>query len=242
MSAFLALLRRELGAYFVSPVAYIILTVMLGVSGIVFTGTMETFATTRTPVDFNPTLFWIAVVVVATSGLVTMRLVAEEKNRGTLEIVLTAPVTETQFILAKFFAALVLLAWQLLLTGGYVVVIARYGQVDVGAVLCGYLGVLLCGAVSYSVGILVSALSTSQVTAGFVGFAVSIVLLVAGFIGQTVRSEEWWRSALIAVSLFENFGDFLKGVVDTGRLVTLLSLVAVFLFLSVRVVESRRWR
>lgn len=242
MTAFLALLRRELGGYFVSPVAYIILTVMLAISGIAFAGSMENFAATRAPIDFNFTLFWIAIVVVATGSLVTMRLVAEEKSRGTLEIALTAPVGEAAFVLSKFFAALALLAWILLLTAGYVLVAARYGQVDFGAVACGYLGILLCGAVTYSAGLLVSSLCTSQITAGIVGFLAGMVLLVAGFIGQTAPPDAWWRSLLLSVSLFENFGDFLKGVVDTGRLVTLLSLCAVFLFLSVRVVESRRWR
>jgi ABC-2 type transport system permease protein len=242
VTVFAALLRRELAGYFVSPVAYIVLTVMLFISGMAFAGSMEGFAEQRAPIDFNFTLSWISVVVVATGSFVTMRLVAEEKSRGTLEIALTAPVGETAFILAKFFAAVVLLAWILLLTSGYVLVAARYGQIDPGAVFCGYLGVLLCGAVTYAAGLFVSSLCTSQITAGIVGFTLAVILLVAGYFGPRAVQDAWWRNFLLSISLFEHFGDFLKGVVDTGRLVTMLSLCAVFLFLAVRVVESRRWR
>ncbi|HYE99953.1 MAG TPA: ABC transporter permease subunit [Planctomycetota bacterium] len=241
MSALVALVRRELGTYFVSPTAYIILTAMLLVSGLTFMRYLADFASARVPVDFGPTLGTIVFVVVASSALVTMRLVAEEKSRGTLEIALTAPVTEMQFVLSKYIAALALLGWQLLLTGGLVLVVARHGDVDVGAVLCGYAGVLLVGAVTYAVGLFISSLCTSQVTAGMVTFTLSLLLLAANVLVEN-RAGGGLQPVLEAVSLMENFSDFLKGVVDTGRLVTLLSICVFFVFLSARVLESRRWR
>ena len=241
MSALVALVRRELGTYFVSPTAYIILTAMLLVSGLTFMRYLADFASARVPVDFGPTLGTIVFVVVASSALVTMRLVAEEKSRGTLEIAMTAPVTEMQFVLSKYIAALALLAWQLLLTGGLVLVVARHGDVDAGAVLCGYAGVLLVGAVTYAVGLFISSLCTSQVTAGMVTFTLSLLLLAANVLVEN-RAGGGLQPVLEAVSLMENFSDFLKGVVDTGRLVTLLSICVFFVFLSARVLESRRWR
>ena len=241
MSTLVALVRRELGTYFVSPTAYIILTAMLLVSGLTFMGYLADFAASRVPVDFAPTLGTIVFVVVASTALVTMRLVAEEKSRGTLEIALTAPVTELQFVLSKYLAALALLAWQLLLTGGLVLVVARHGQVDAGAVLCGYAGVLLVGAVTYAIGLFISSLCTSQVTAGMVTFTVTLLLLIAHVLA-TKQAGGSLQPVLEAVSLMENFSDFLKGVVDTGRLVTLLSIAVFFVFLSARVLESRRWR
>jgi len=241
VSALVALVRRELGTYFVSPTAYIILTAMLLVSGLTFMRYLADFASARVPVDFGPTLGTIVFVVVASSALVTMRLVAEEKSRGTLEIALTAPVTEMQFVLSKYIAALALLAWQLLLTGGLVLVVARHGDVDAGAVLCGYAGVLLVGAVTYAVGLFISSLCTSQVTAGMVTFTLSLLLLAANVLVEN-RAGGGLQPVLEAVSLMENFSDFLKGVVDTGRLVTLLSICVFFVFLSARVLESRRWR
>ncbi|MBV8880038.1 MAG: ABC transporter permease, partial [Planctomycetaceae bacterium] len=175
MRTFLALTRRELGVYFVSPMAYIIMTALVFISGLVFLGSIGFAASNQFPVDYSPTLFWIMVVVVVTSALVTMRLIAEEKNRGTLEIILTAPVSDASFVLAKFAAAMVLLGYLLILTVGYLVIITRYGPVDLGAVVCGYLGVFLLGAVLYSIGLFISSLCSSQITAGVITFCVAVV-------------------------------------------------------------------
>lgn len=242
MRNFLALARRELGVYFVSPTAYVILTVMLLLSGWVFHASTEQAAVNRLPVDFAQTLSSISFVVMVSAALVTMRLIAEEKSRGTLEIALTAPVTETQFVLGKFAATLVLLVWQLALTGGLVLIIARYGKIDLGAILCGYAGILLVGAVIYAVGMFISSLCTSQVTAGMITFVISLLLMAAQFTYQSVSELAWYQPLLRSLALSEHISDFMRGVVDSGRLVTLLGVAGYFLFLTVRVVESRRWR
>lgn len=242
MRNFLALTRRELGVYFVSPMAYIILTALLVISGQIFVDSMAGFAAAQMPVDYRPTLQWLVVVVVLTSALVTMRLIAEEKNKGTLEIILTAPISDASFVLAKFAAAMVLLAYLLVLTVGYIVIIARYGPVDVGAVVCGYLGVMLVGGVLYSIGLFISSLCSSQITAGVLTFSVAVLLIMANVISSRLAEQSVWRPLLAYVDLSINFADFLKGVVDRTRLVYLLSVIFFFLFLTTRVVESRRWR
>jgi ABC-2 type transport system permease protein len=242
MRNFLALTRRELGVYFVSPMAYIILTALLFISGRVFVGSMAGFASNQLPVDYRETLYWLVVVVVLTSPLVTMRLIAEEKNKGTLEIILTSPISDAAFVLAKFAAAMVLLVYLLALTVGYIVIISRYGAVDVGAVVCGYLGVLFVGAVLYSIGLLISSLCSSQITAGVLTFSVAVLLIMANILMAGLEENSAWRPILSYVDLSMNFADFLKGVVDRTRLVYLLSVCGFFLFLTTRVVESRRWR
>jgi ABC-2 type transport system permease protein len=242
MRNFTPLVRRELGVYFVSPMAYVILTALLFVVGGTFVASLEGFVAARLPVDYRMTLQTLVLMVVLTSSLVTMRLVAEEKSKGTLEMILTAPISEAEFVLAKFAAALVLLVTLLLPTAGYVVIVSAYGQVDGGAVFCGYLGILLLGAVMYSIGLFISSLCVSQVTAGIVTFMIGVLLLVANSSTAQMAEESLSRKILEALSLSENFGDFLKGVVDTGRLAYLLSVTAFFLFLTTRVVESRRWR
>jgi len=242
VSVFAALVRRELGVYFVSPMAYVILTVLLVFSGFVFVSEMARFAAHRLPVDTAATLSVTCWVVILMSALVTMRLLAEEKARGTLEIMLTAPVTEVQFVLAKFLAALILLAYLLLPTLGYVLIASMYGQVDWGAVACGYLGILLVGAAVYSIGIFVSALSSSQVTAGIVTLVVALLLLILTIAGLALDEKSPWRRVIETVDLTANFMDFLRGVVDTSRLAYLLSVPVFFLFLTSRVVQSRRWR
>jgi ABC-2 type transport system permease protein len=240
--SFAALARRELGVYFVSPIAYIILTVLLFFSGLVFAYQVDLAATNRLPFDFSSTLAGICWVVVVASALITMRLVAEEKSRGTIEIMLTAPVTETQFVLAKFAAALVLLAYLLLPTVAFVLVVSMYGQVDAGAVACGYLGVLLVGAFMFSIGIFVSSLCSSQVTAGMITLVVGLVLLILTIIAMSRPEGDTLRRVIETVDLTANFMDFLRGVVDVGRLVYLLGVPVFFLFLTTRVLESRRWR
>lgn len=242
MKNFLALTRRELGVYFVSPMAYIILTVMLLLAGWLFVTSISFFATNQLALDYSPTLAAIMVIVVATSALVTMRLIAEEKSKGTLEIILTAPISDATFVLAKFAAAMVLLAYLLILTIGYLVIISRYGKVDYGAVASGYVGVFILGAVMYSVGLFISSLCSSQITAGVITFAVAAILALANLGSLLLPENSSWRPFLAYVDLMQNFGDFLKGVVDRTRLVYLSSIVFFFLFLTTRVVESRRWR
>lgn len=242
MKNFLALTRRELGVYFVSPMAYIILTAILVISGQVFVSTMAGAAANQEPVHFQQTLQWLVMVVVITSALVTMRLIAEERKQGTLEIILTAPISDAAFVLAKFAAAMVLLVYLLALTVGYLVIISRYGQVDVGAALCGYFGLLLVGGVLYSIGLFISSLCSSQITAGVLTFSVSVLLILANAMLPQLPDTSPVRPLLAYVDLAVNFSDFLRGVVDRTRLVYLLSVIFFFLFLTTRVVESRRWR
>jgi ABC-2 type transport system permease protein len=242
VKAFLALTRRELGVYFVSPMAYIILTALLLISGAVFWSSMGGAAESRMPVDFFQTLAFIVYIIVLSSPLVTMRLIAEEKKQGTLEIILTSPISDAGFVLAKFAAAMVLLAYLLVLTLGYLVIISRYGLVDYGAVACGYFGIFLVGGVIYSIGIFVSSLCSSQVTAGVITLAVALLLIMAQLIGNFLAEGSVGRELLAYVDIPTNFGDFLRGVIDRTRLVYLSSVTAFFLFLTTRVVESRRWR
>lgn len=242
MTTFLAMTRRELGVYFVSPMAYIILTALLLLSGWIFFLSMGNAAANQLPADFQPTLSWLAYIVVLSSPLVTMRLIAEEKNKGTLEIILTAPISDAAFVLAKFAAAMVLLAYLLVLTLGYLVIISRYGLVDYGAVACGYLGVFLAGALIYSIGLFVSSLCSSQITAGVITLVVAIFLAMSGLLASNLAEGSFWRDALGYLDITSNLGDFFRGVLDRSRLVYISSMITFFLFLTSRVVESRRWR
>lgn len=242
MKAFLALTRRELGVYFVSPMAYIILTALLTLAGAVFYTTMKGAAESALPVDFSGTLAFLSYIIVISSPLVTMRLIAEEKRQGTLEIMLTAPISDAAFVVAKFAAAMVLLAFLLVLTLGYLIIISRYGLVDYGAAACGYFGIFLVGAVIYSIGLFVSSLCGSQVTAGVITLIVAMMLAIARLLASTVAEGSFWFELLSYIDLPSNATDFFRGVVDRTRLVYLGSMVAFFLFLSARIVESRRWR
>jgi ABC-2 type transport system permease protein len=242
MSRFAALVRRELGVYFVSPMAYVILTALLFISGCVFYSSVQSCVANRVPGDYQSTLLFIEFVIILTSALVTMRLIAEEKSRGTLEILLTSPVTEAQVVLGKFVATLVFLAFLLLPTLGFAVILGRYGSVDFGQVFCGYLGVMLLGAALYSIGLFISSLCMSQITAGMITFFFVILLVIANLATAFKHESSFWRQFLDFVNLGAIFGDFMKGVIDTSRLVYLVSISGFFLFLTTRLLETRRWR
>lgn len=242
MSTFLALVRRELGVYFVSPMAYIILTALLFISGFVFTGSVVFCVAGSRPFDYTETVRWTALLNVLVSPLVTMRLIAEEKSRGTIEIVMTSPVTEAQFVLAKFVSALAFLVYLLLPTVGYLAIISQYGEVDAGAAACGYAGVVLMGGLVYSVGLFISSLCTNQITAGVLTFVVALMLFMASMVGGALSRETGWGELVEFVDLNANAFDFFRGVVDLGRLAFFVGGTAFFLFLTTRVVESRRWR
>lgn len=242
MRTLLALTRRELEVYFVSPLAYIILTLILFFSGLGFYASVKTTVAAHVPGDYGGTLLLLEGVVVLTAALVTMRLVAEEKSRGTIEMLLTAPVTEMQVVAAKFAGAVCLLAFLIVPTFGFALILGQYGSVDIGQVLCGYLGVLLLGSALYSIGIFISSLCSSQLVAGMITFVVVLLLLIANIFWLYRPDNSLWRQLLDYVSLMVIFGDFMKGVVDSSRVVYLLSISVFFLFLTARLLETRRWR
>lgn len=242
MGNLVALARRELGVYFVSPMAYVILTVLLLVSGWWFYSDVESYAQNRIPISYTNTLFIIVWLVILVCPLITMRLIAEEKNRGTIELLMTSPVTELQVVLAKYLAAILFLGYLLLPTVGYAILVSRYGDVDWGAVGTGYFGVMLAGACIFAVGIFISSLCNSQVTAGIITLMVAFGLVLMGVFASRVPDGTFWKELYMQFYLIGNIQDLLQGVADSRPLIYCGSLITFFIFLTVRVLESRRWR
>ncbi|MBI4565315.1 MAG: ABC transporter permease subunit [Planctomycetes bacterium] len=241
-----ALVRRELGVYFVSPMAYIILTGLILVFGLMFWTEMGAASDFAMPFSFDRLLATLAAILVFVAPLITMRLIAEEKNRGTIETLMTAPVTDGQVVVAKFAAALLFLMYLLLPTVAHAFLAAKYGTVDAPATATGYLGlILMCSAV-FSIGLFISSLCSSQVTAGVVTFVVSFLLILSSLIADRVPADTWYgrpaRAVLERIDPFKYLEDFLRGIIDTRPVIYLLSVTVFFIFLTVRVLESRRWR
>lgn len=241
-----ALIRRELGVYFASPMAYIILTAIMLVFGMIFWAETKNAATYSLPFTFSTSILGFSGLMMFVTPLITMRLVAEEKNRGTIETLMTAPVTEIQVALAKFSAAMLFLFYLLLPTAAHAILISKYGTLDLSETLTGYLGlILLCGGL-FSIGLFISSACNSQVTAGVITFVVTFMLFLTNFLAPQIQDTTWWGRTLKAVvqSLDPTryLGDFARGIIDTRPVVMFLSLIVFFLFLSVRALESRRWR
>jgi ABC-2 type transport system permease protein len=242
-----AIIRRELIAYFSSPLAYIVLTAFLLMQGYIFylivsfLNNPQTPAMTPLRLFFGGTIFfWLFLLFVV--PVITMRLIAEERRSGTIEVLLTSPVTEYQVVLGKFFAALLFYIALWLPTLLYVVILKRHSEIDLGPVLSGYLGVLLLGVLFLAVGTLASTLSDNQLIAAIIAFAAMVLLFSIGLVEQLMTSSSLLRDALAHMNLWTQMDDFAKGIVDSRHVVYQLSMGALFLFLAAKSLEVKKWR
>lgn len=249
MSGTLTVARRELLSFFVSPIAYVVATVWLLFFGFVFYLLASFFAAQPAGSGTNlleaffggTTLFYLPLLIFA--PVLTMRLLAEERSSGTLEALLTAPITEVQIVLGKFFAALAFWVVLWLPTLSYVWLAARTGKdvVDMGAIGATYLGLFCIGAFYMAVGLLMSAVSPNQIVAAMLTFLVLGGLFVIGLAGYATLDDDK-RALFEYVGLWTQMSAFAKGIVDTRYLVYDLSLAALALFLCVGVLQANRWQ
>lgn len=246
MRGIVANLMRELRAYFLSPLAYVILAFFLLVNGYVFWFIVSILNDPRSPVGaplelfFGQTVFFWLVLLFITPVL-TMRLLAEERRSGTIEVLMTAPVTEGQVVVGKYLAALAFYVFLWLPTLAYVALIAAYGEVDFGPVAGGYLGALGVGALFLAVGVFGSSFTRNQIVAAVVTFAILIVLFTFGLLENLVNDERA-KQVFGYLNLWQHMDEFGRGILDTRRLVYYLSASAFFLFLSARILEAKKWR
>lgn len=237
MSNTLTIAWKEVRTYFGSPMAYIIGTFFLALTGYFFaTSISGPFPEASIRGFLTPSTF----ILVLWAPLITMRLFAEEQRLGTLELLLTAPVRDWEVVLGKFLASLVMLVGTVALTLYYVLLLFWFGDPDTGPLLSGYLGLLLYGSATLSVGLLASSLTSNQIVAAVMGVAVLLLLTLTNQAATLVSGLP--SRILEGISLTGHFDDFTRGVVDTGNIVYYIAFTAFFLFLTVRNMESRRWR
>ena len=228
---------KETKLYFGTPAAYIVGAMFLGLTGVFFVSDVTSpfaEAGVRGIVD------WASFFVIFLAPLLTMRLLAEEQKLGTLELLLTSPVRDWEVVLGKYIASFLILAAILAVTLYYVVLLYSFGDPDTGPVLSGYLGLLLYGAAALAIGLLGSSLSSNQIVAAVVGIAILLMLSFVNLIAEIVTGVA--SEVFNGMSMNEHIVDFSRGVIDTSSLVFFLSLTAVFLFLTIRSLETRRWR
>lgn len=246
MSGAIAVLRRELKAYFYSPLAYILLTFFLLVQGYYFWILISYLSDPRFPAGkplelfFGQTIFtWL--VLIFTGTFLTMRLLSEELRSGTIETLMTAPVSETQVVLGKYFAALLfyLFLWSPTLI--YVAIVRWKTPVDWGPVAASYLGIFGIGALFLSVGIFASSTAKNQIVSAIVTFFFLLVLFSIGLM-ENLANGETAKAVLGHMNLWTHMDDFAKGIVDSRRLVYYASGSGLFLFLTTRALAAKKWR
>lgn len=249
-----AIARRELGAYFASPIAYIVIGFFALLFGWFFFALIGFFEQQsmqmsmgmgQQPMNLNqmlisPLLMNTSIVILFFLPMITMRTYAEEKRSGTIELLLTAPLTDWQIILGKFLGAMLLFAAMLAVTLVHVALLFYFGNPEWKPLVTGYLGLLLMGGCFISVGLLISSFTKNQIVAGAVTFAVFLLLWVINWIGSFVGPTA--QAVLQHLSITDHLEDFVKGVIDTKHLVYYVSFIAFGLFLTAKSVDSERWR
>ena len=240
---------RELRVYFGSPMAYVITTAFLLVTGLLFidslTGafreaSLRGFLVGETLGGLLGEAINASFFVLLLGPALTMRLLAEETKMGTMELLLTAPVRDFEVVLGKFLAAFEIVLILLALTLYYPLLLALFANPDPGPIFSGYFGLVLLSGFFISVGLFASSLTTNQIVSASVGLSILVLFWFVDKAADIFRGTP--ASILEFVSPRTHFTEFARGIIDTEAVVYFLSLTAIFLFLTIRSVESRRWR
>lgn len=259
MRNFLAIFNREVKSYFSSPIAYVVIGLFLVISGIFYYLIVTNFVNICLRADMQaqmyryappklnlnmmairPIFHNMALFAVFWLPLVTMRSFSDEKRSGTIELLLTSPVTNTQSILGKYAASALLYLVMLGATFVYMILLFIYGNPEIGQILTGYLGLFLLGLAYLSFGVFFSALTDNQIVAAVSTFAFVLFFWAIGWISEVLSPE--LGKLLVNFSLIEHFDDFAKGVLDSGHIIFYLSFITMGVFLTFVSIESSKWR
>jgi len=229
--------KKEFKGYFNSPSAYIILIVFLLISAWFFTSPLFL----NNQAELRSLFGIIPIVYIFFIPAITMGLIAKEKNNGTIELLTTLPIKESQIVMGKFWASLGLVSTGLLFTLIHLATIMILGSnIDYGSILCGYLGLILLGAVYSSIGIFASSLTDNQIVGFIISFFIIFVLYVLQFTLFLLPSSIVGLFQYISIGY--HFTNITRGVIDTRNIVYFAGLIALFLNLSVISLQARKWK
>ena len=238
MSNIFAIFRKEFRSYFSSPIAYIYITVFIVLSSWLFFRGFFVInqADMRGYFGLMPWMFLFFVPAV------TMKLWAEEKKLGTMELLMTLPLKEYEVVLGKYLAGFMLFAVSIVLTFIIPIVLFALGNPDGGPIVGGYVGVLLMGAAYLAIGLFASTLTENQIVAFILGVVVCFALLIIGEDFVLFSVPQWLVPAFSFLGLGSHFASIGRGVLDSRDLIYYLSLIGFFLYMSVHTIEARKWR
>jgi len=257
MRNILAIIERELRAYFSSPIAYVVLTIFVFLSGLFFRtilsqvlqmglmAAMQAQQLGPRPMDMpgmvsSGFLSTMSVIMLFMIPMITMGLFSEEKKRGTIELLLTAPITDLQVVLGKFFAAGTFFLIMLGLTWVPMSILYMYGSPASGPILTAYLGLFLYGLAIIAIGLFISTLTENQIIAAVISFGTIMMLWLVDVLAS--NAEAGSKDVLTYLSILSHLDDFMKGVLSTSHVIFYLSLMLVALFMTYRSIDSLRWR
>ncbi len=241
MPKFLTIFRRELAQYFTSPIAYLVAFAVLLLNGLVFNNDLTT-RNGHNQTDPTVVLNWFAFLTLFFAPLLTMRLMAEENREGTIELLMTLPVNDSDIVIGKFLGAWAYYTLVLVLTGVYQVIIVWLAPPDIGLIFSSYIGLWLYGGAALAVGLLFSAFTENQIVAGFLSVAALILLWLSDRVGTLINDRTLAVFARTFSFQSHYVYSFAVGVVRLDDIVFFVGVIAVLLFTTTRLIESRRWR
>lgn len=239
MQQTLAIARREVSGLFYSPVAYLVLAVFALISGLLF---FADFAPGQ-PAVLRAQFGWIVWLLAFIAPAISMRSLSEEFRSGSIELMMTAPVTDAQMVVGKWLGSMAFFAATLLPIVVQVLVMELVAQPDYGPILTGLLGLLLVGGLYLAIGVFASSLGDSQLVA----FLITVLITGMLTIGMYLLAQRSWvpgpmQTAMFYLNVDQQYADFAKGLIDIRNFVYFASGIALFLFIAAKLVESRRWR
>ena len=249
-----AIAGKEMRIYFGSPIAWVMMGLFALIFGYFYVAYVDLVASAAMRQQFGggpmkqnvnndlirPLLQNASVIILFLVPMVTMRTYSEEKRSGTIELLLTSPITDLDIVLGKFFGALGLYLGLLAVTAVYVGMLFLYSRPEITPLISGYLGLLLLGGCFVAIGLFVSSLTKNQMVAGVGTFVVLLLLWIINWMADS--AGPWLGEIMRYMSITEHFDDFGKGVIDTKHLVFYLSFIVFGLFLTLKSVDSERWR
>jgi ABC-2 type transport system permease protein len=254
LSNVLAIAQKELKAYFASPIAYIVIGFFVLLFGYFYYAllvyfnqqSMQMMGMQGGPAQnvneqmIRPLFLNASVILLFVLPMITMRTYSEEKRSGTIELLLTSPLSDFQIIMGKFLGAMALYAAMLAVTVVHLGILFAFGNPEWRPIATGYLGLLLMGGCFIAAGLLISSLTKNQIVAGMITFAVFLLLWVIDWVGAFTGPTT--QAVLEYLSITKHLDDFTRGIVDTKHLVYYVSFIAFGLFLTARSVDTERWR
>ncbi|MEE9172513.1 MAG: ABC transporter permease subunit [candidate division NC10 bacterium] len=251
----LAIFKKEMRVYFASPIAYAVFTIFLVISGFFFYTILTYFSLISAQASMNPGLatglnvtdgivrpFFgnMSVILLFVMPLITMRLFAEERKQGTLELLLTYPVRDAEVLLGKFLAATAFSGLLLLTTALYPLLLALWSEPELYPILTGYLGLLLLAMAFISLGLLCSSLTENQIVAATLAFGALLLFWIIGWAAMLAEGD--WALLFRYLSIVDHLASFTQGVIETKDLVYYLGVTSFFLFATLKSMEIRRWK
>ncbi|MDB6067897.1 MAG: type transporter [Pedosphaera sp.] len=250
MQAYLTLTRRELAGFFVSLTGYVIIAAVVFLMGLSFVDMLMLLQGEPTPMPvtqmfYSTQYFWL--ILLLATPVITMRLFALEKYSGTFETLMTTPVSDLEVVLAKFTAAMIFYMVMWLPSLACILILRNYinkpEALDVGLIGSTFFGIFLVGGLFMSLGCFASSLTRSQIIAAMVSFTLGVTMFLLSFLPGHVQVSAGWQAEVLSyMALFDHMNDFARGLMDTRHVVFYVSLTFLFLFLTLRVVQSRRWK